>query len=529
MKTTVLITGADGFVGQNLQLHLAERADVAVRRFTRANTLAELPALLQGVDWVFHLAGVNRPQDPTEFTTGNADLTQALCDALAARGRRVPVVYTSSTQAALDNPYGRSKRAAEDALFALQREHAVPVHVFRLPNVFGKWARPHYNSAVATFCHNTARGLPIQVNDPAAPLTLVHVDDVVARFLQLLDGADAASTPTPSLRGAEGDAAIQPGASAAAASAATAASTPTAAPPASAVTGSPRFARDDGNYPSLRGGEADAAIQSGASTAAAASTATAAPTSGAPLDRHASLAMTNPPSLRGAAGDAAIQSGASTAAAASTATGTVASPASAALDRHGLRPRDDGVADGAGDDKPTFDTITPQYTTTVGEVARLIQAFAASRDNLLTERVGTGLVRALYATYVSYLPVESFAYAVPMYGDPRGVFAEMLKTPDCGQFSYFTAHPGITRGGHYHHSKTEKFLVIKGQARFKFRHMQTGQVHELLTSGDKAEIVETVPGWTHDITNIGQDEMVVMLWANEVFDRDKPDTFACAL
>ena len=478
MKTTVLITGADGFVGQNLQLHLAERADVAVRRFTRANTLAELPALLQGVDWVFHLAGVNRPQDPTEFTTGNADLTQALCDALAqvaAGGRRVPVVYTSSTQAALDNPYGRSKRAAEDALFALQREHAVPVHVFRLPNVFGKWARPHYNSAVATFCHNTARGLPIQVNDPAAPLTLVHVDDVVARFLQLLDGADAASTPTPSLRGAEGDAAIQPGASAAAASAATAASTPTAAPPASAVTGSPRFARDDGNYPSLRGAEGDAAIQSGAPTP------------------------------------------------------TAASPASAALDRHGLRPRDDGVADGAGDDKPTFDTITPQYTTTVGEVARLIQAFAASRDNLLTERVGTGLVRALYATYVSYLPVESFAYPVPMHGDARGVFVEMLRTPDCGQFSFFTAHPGITRGGHYHHSKTEKFLVIQGQARFKFRHMQTGQVHELVTDGAHAQIVETVPGWTHDITNIGPDELVVMLWANEVFDRDKPDTFACAL
>jgi len=577
MKTTVLITGADGFVGQNLQLHLAERADVAVRRFTRANTLAELPALLQGVDWVFHLAGVNRPQDPTEFTTGNADLTQALCDALAARGRRVPVVYTSSTQAALDNPYGRSKRAAEDALFALQREHAVPVHVFRLPNVFGKWARPHYNSAVATFCHNTARGLPIQVNDPAAPLTLVHVDDVVARFLQLLDGADAASTPTPSLRGAEGDAAIQPGASAAAASAATAASTPTAAPPASAVTGSPRFARDDGNYPSLRGGEADAAIQPGASAAAAsaaaasaataASTPTAAPPASAALDRHASLATTTPPSLRGAEGDAAIQPGASAAAAApitaapssgavtgsprfarddgnypslrgaegdaaiqsGAPTPTAASPASAALDRHGLRPRDDGVADGAGDDKPTFDTITPQYTTTVGEVARLIQAFAASRDNLLTERVGTGLVRALYATYVSYLPVESFAYPVPMHGDARGVFVEMLRTPDCGQFSFFTAHPGITRGGHYHHSKTEKFLVIQGTARFKFRHMQTGQAHELVTDGARAQIVETVPGWTHDITNIGTDPLVVMLWANEVFDRDKPDTFACAL
>ena len=147
----------------------------------------------------------------------------------------------------------------------------------------------------------------------------------------------------------------------------------------------------------------------------------------------------------------------------------------------------------------------------------------------MTERVGTGLVRALYATYVSYLPVESFTYTVPQYADPRGMFAEMFKTPDCGQFSFFTAHPGITRGGHYHHSKTEKFLVIKGQARFKFRHMQTGQVHELVTTGDKSEIVETVPGWTHDITNIGADEMIVMLWANEVFDRARPDTFACPL
>lgn len=173
--------------------------------------------------------------------------------------------------------------------------------------------------------------------------------------------------------------------------------------------------------------------------------------------------------------------------------------------------------------------MVPQYTTTVGELARQIQAFKDSRATLLTERVGTGLLRALYATYVSYLPVQSFAYTVPQYSDPRGVFAEMLKTPDCGQFSFFTAHPGITRGGHYHHSKTEKFLVIKGQARFKFRHMQTGQAHELVTSGEKPEIVETVPGWTHDITNIGTEEMVVMLWANEVFDRDRPDTFACPL
>ena len=374
---TILITGANGFVGQNLQLHLSERKDVQVRCFTRANTVDELPALLDGADFVFHLAGVNRPQDPAAFVVGNAGLTQALCTALAqvatTTGRKVPVVFASSIQAAQDNAYGQSKRAAEDALFALQHEYGVPVHVFRLPNVFGKWARPNYNSAVATFCHNTARGLPITVNDPAASLTLVYVDDVVQRFIHLLDGADAA-------------------------------------------------------------------------------------------------------------------------------------------------------LDAAG-----FATVAPQYSTTVGALAAQIQAFKESRNNLVTERVGTGLVRALYSTYVSYLPVEEFAYTVPQHGDARGVFVEMLKTPDCGQFSYFTAHPGITRGGHYHHSKTEKFLVIKGCARFKFRHMHTGETHTLDTSGEQAQVVETVPGWTHDITNIGSDELVVMLWANEIFDRERPDTFACAL
>jgi UDP-2-acetamido-2,6-beta-L-arabino-hexul-4-ose reductase len=136
------------------------------------------------------------------------------------------------------------------------------------------------------------------------------------------------------------------------------------------------------------------------------------------------------------------------------------------------------------------------------------------------------LTRALYATYVSYLPTERFAYEVPAYGDPRGVFVEMLKTPDAGQFSFFTAHPGITRGGHYHHSKTEKFLVIAGQARFRFRHIITGEQHELCTSGAKPEVVETIPGWAHDITNIGAEPMIVMLWANEIFDREHPDTIA---
>ena len=184
----VLITGADGFIGKNLQLHLAERKDVQVLCFTRSDDVAQLPDLLQDVDFVFHLAGINRPEDPAEFVSGNVNLTQALCQAIGAciklTGRRPHVVYASSSQAGNDSPYGASKRSAEQALFGLARSHQVSVHVFRLPNVFGKWCKPNYNSAVATFCHNIARGLPIKVNDPAAPVTLAYLDDVIARFVQ---------------------------------------------------------------------------------------------------------------------------------------------------------------------------------------------------------------------------------------------------------------------------------------------------------------------------------------------------------
>ena len=373
----VLITGANGFIGQNLQLHLAERPDVQVVCYTRGDDLAQLPVMIQGVDFVFHLAGVNRPIDPIEFVLGNTDLTQVLCKVVATvaetTGKKVPVVYTSSTQAAYENAYGNSKRGAEDALFEVQRSYGVPVHVFRLPNVFGKWSKPNYNSVVATFCYNIAYNLPIKFNDAQAALTLVYIDDVIERFIQIMDDA---------------------------------------------------------------------------------------------------LPMTG---------------------------------------------------------NKDFATVQPQYISTVGELARLIRSFKDGRTTLMTERVGSGLVRALYATYVSYLPAESFAYTIPRYADQRGMFVEMLKTPDCGQFSYFTMRSGSTRGGHYHHTKTEKFLVIKGEARFKFRHTYTLKEFELIANGDLPTIIESVPGWTHDITNIGGDEMVVMLWANEVFDRINPDTYACSL
>ena len=373
----VVITGADGFIGRNLRQHLSERNDVDVSLITRESSKEELRESLSKATHVVHLAGVNRPQNVTEFQEGNADFTAEICDILATMARdeekKVSLFVTSSTQAAFDNYYGVSKRNGEIAAQKAANESGFPLFIFRLPNVFGKWSRPNYNSAVATFCHNVARDTPIQVNNADAEITLVYVDDVIERILQLLDGAQ----PNPDLNG--------------------------------------------------------------------------------------------------------------------------------------------------------FEQVQPQYTTKVGDLAETIRGFKASRESLVTDRVGQGLVRALHSTYVSFLPPSEFSYTVPRYGDNRGVFVEMLKTPDCGQFSYFTAHPGITRGGHYHHSKTEKFLVIIGQARFKFRQIQTDEEYELITDGEKAEIVETVPGWTHDITNIGDTEMVVMLWANEIFDREKPDTFACPL
>ena len=189
----VLITGANGFIGKNLLLHFQEQGGIEVVPFTREHSIDDLPALLHGVDWVFHLAGINRPQNREEFVIGNSGLTEQLCSAIKASGRQVSVVYSSSIQAEHDNDYGSSKRAAEDALLALQQDTGNPVFIYRLPNVFGKWARPNYNSAVATFCHNVARDLPIQINDPSSVIRLVYVDDVVDSFMALLAGDESIS------------------------------------------------------------------------------------------------------------------------------------------------------------------------------------------------------------------------------------------------------------------------------------------------------------------------------------------------
>lgn len=367
----ILVTGAKGFIGKNLITHLNEFSGIDVKTFNRNDDSVKLTKLVAEVDAIIHLAGENRPDNVRAFQEVNVGLTVQVCEAIKNEikntNRHVPLILTSSAQAQLDNPYGRSKLAAEQAVQFLANETYNPVAIYRLPGVFGKWCKPNYNSVVATFCHNKAHDLPVKISDNSAFVRLVYIDDVIDNIVGRLSSAWK------------------------------------------------------------------------------------------------------------------------------------------------------GVI---------YPTINPEYKITLGELSQQIDAFKNCRKNLVSERVGAGFIRALYSTYLSYLPVDKFMYDLPEHGDERGVFVEMLKTLDSGQFSFFTAHPGVTRGGHYHHSKAEKFLVIRGHARFSFRHIITNEVHYIKTQGSKPQVVETVPGWTHDITNIGKEEMIVMLWASEIFDRANPDTIA---
>lgn len=363
----VLLTGHQGFIGKNLMLRLHELPEMEVVTFGRSNQVSELPELLKDADVIVHLAGENRPKSDNDFNRINVGLTLDLCNAIRASRRKVRIIFASSTQASGNNPYGLSKLKAEKQFCELVDSSPNSVAIYRLPNIFGKWCKPNYNSVVATFCNNISQNLPIQVNDPNTELTLSYIDDVIDDFMAVM--------------GKEFEGVIYP-------------------------------------------------------------------------------------------------------------------------------------------------QVDPQYQISLAALVKQLEAFRSSRESLITEQVGSGLTRALYATYISYLRAEQFSYELCSHDDDRGAFVEVLKTRDSGQFSFFTAKPGTTRGGHYHHSKTEKFLVISGQAKFGFRHMLTHEKHELVVSGEKPQIVETIPGWAHDIKNIGDSELVVMLWANEKFDKAAPDTIA---
>lgn len=361
----VLVTGSEGFVGKNLIARLRERKDVQILEFNRKHSVKDLATLVSEADVIFHMAGINRPKDPKEFTEGNLNLTQELVQLLEQKSKSTQVIFSSSTQAEKDNDYGRSKSAAEDALLKIKDKHSISI--YRLPNVFGKWCKPNYNSAVATFCHNLANNIPIKIHDASVALKLVYIDDVISGFFTHFTEV-----------------------------------------------------KKTGEYCEIK----------------------------------------------------------------------------------------------------------PVYQTTVGELADHLRNIQQSRVTGVTCPVGEGFYRCLHATYLSYLKPEQFSYGLTRYADPRGVFVEFLKTKDSGQFSFFTAGIGITRGGHYHHTKTEKFLVLQGKARYYFRHIMTDEFYEVTVTAEESKVVETIPGWSHDITNVGDNELIVMLWANEIFDREKPDTIA---
>ena len=370
-NSPILITGAGGFVGKNLVATLRTAGYTDLMLFEKDDTPETLADYCRRAAFVVHLAGINRPTDPSEFYTGNAGLTDTLLTDLEAAGNTAPVLVTSSTQAELDNDYGKSKRQAEEAIFAHRRRTGAAVYVFRMPGVFGKWCRPNYNSVVATFCHNVAHGLPIQVRDPAFSLPLVYIDDVVACILAAFDGQvmmDRSATPICHMH--------------------------------------------------------------------------------------------------------------------------------------------------------------PIHEVTLGRLAELIQGFAAGRTSLAVPDLAPGsFEKKLYSTYLSYLPSDQFSYPLEMHTDNRGSFTEFLRSPERGQVSINISHPGIVKGNHWHHTKNEKFLVVKGEGVIRFRNILSREVIEYHVSGDKLEVVDIPCGYTHNIENVGTEDMVTVMWANEAFDPDHPDTF----
>ena len=368
-RQLIAVTGANGFIGSNLILRLKDEGR-DVRPVTREMSALEAEGRLASASVIFHLAGTSRPVQDEEFLRSNRDYTKWVSRAIAKGGLKPLVVYSSSARALENELYGRSKLDGEEALLELAAEGAALVSIWRLPNICGKWSKPNYNSVVATFCHNVARGLPIKIDDAEALLTLLHVDDLIDQWLALISC-----------------------------------------------------------WPKVSG-------------------------------------YAEPRQL---------------------------------------------------------------YKTSVGEVADLIQTFADTRPRSEIGEVGSGLKRILYSSYIAALPVAEASYALVSRTDPRGSFVEVLKTAASGQFSYFSAHPGVTRGGHYHHSKVEKFLVAHGTGRFRFRHVRSGDSFELVSDADRPLMIETIPGWAHDVTNIGDDELIVLTWANELFDPERPDTHPMAL
>lgn len=363
----LLVTGPQGFIGKNFIVELQNQGYTDVFEYTRNTDASFLDKFCKEADFVFHLAGVNRPTNESEFMKGNYEFTLELLNNLKKHNNNCPVMFSSTTQAERDNLYGKSKKAAEDLLFSHSVVTGSKVLVYRFPNVFGKWCKPNYNSAIATFCYNISRGQQITVNDPDVTLNLVYIDDLVEELIRALNGKE----------NLEGD----------------------------------------------------------------------------------------------------------------------------------------------------YCQVPIVHTVTLGKVVDMIYSFKNSRSELTIPDMDDAFTKKLYSTYLSYLPENSFSYSLKMNQDNRGSFTEFVKTPDRGQVSVNISKPGIKKGNHWHHTKNEKFLVVSGKGVIRFRKVGSDEVLEYYVSEDDLEVVDIPPGYTHNIENLGEKDMVTIMWANEPYNPGKPDTY----
>lgn len=363
----VLVTGAKGFIGKNLIVELKNRCYTKIYEYDLDTDPSLLDVYCKDADFVFHLAGVNRPNDESDFMKGNFGFTSILLDTLKKYDNTCPIMLSSSIQASLDNPYGQSKKAGEDLLINYSKETGAKVLIYRFPNVFGKWCRPNYNSAIATFCYNITHDLPITVNDPNVVMSLVYIDDVVNELINALNGHETRNSQ--------------------------------------------------------------------------------------------------------------------------------------------------------------YCEVPIVHTVTLGKIVDLIYSFKKSREEKSIPNLEDSFIKKLYSTYLSYLPENDFSYDLKMNIDNRGSFTEFIRTFDRGQISINISKPGITKGNHWHHTKTEKFLVISGKGVIRFRKIDSDKIIEYFVSENKLEVVDIPPGYTHNIENLGDKDMVTIMWANEPFDPNKPDTY----
>lgn len=363
----IVVTGSNGFVGRNLVQTLRNTTDHTIYEIERETSETAIDKYLEDADFIYHLAGVNRPEHDSEFIEGNKELISEIIEKLESYQNYPPILFTSSIQAESDNPYGKSKKAGERIVQTYGERNNVATYIYRLPNLFGKWSRPNYNSVVATFCYKIARDEAIQVNDPEVELTLAYIDDVLDEFLSALAGS--------------------------------------------------------------------------------------------------------------------------------------------------------------GSEKSESYDISITHNVRLGHIVELIKSFKAMRENRMIPDMSDPFTKKLYSTYLSYLPEGQFSYPLVMHKDDRGSFTEFIKSPQGGQVSVNISKPGVTKGEHWHHTKNEKFLVVKGKGVIKFRNIYSEEVIEYFVSDEKLEVVDIPVGYTHSIINTGNEDMVTIMWVNELFDSNNPDTY----